>query len=62
MALSFEYAGELDQLAKRLTDAGHGESIVDEAYNRTLRVRTPDDWILWVNGPMTDLYEYRRAE
>ncbi len=62
MTLSFEYTGDLDALGKRLTDAGHETSIIDEAYNRTLLVRTPDDWTLWINGQMTDLYGYRRAE
>ena len=61
MTLSFEYAANLDDLAKRLTDTGHENSIVDEAYNRTLLVRTPDDWMLSVNEEMTDLYGYRRA-
>ncbi|KHL02421.1 hypothetical protein [Sinomonas humi] len=62
MTLSFEYAGDLDRLAERLSDAGHETSVVDEAYNRSLLVRTPDDWTLWVNGQMTDLYGYRRAD
>lgn len=61
ITLSFEYIGDLDRLAARLTDAGYETSIVDEAYNRTLLVRTPDDWMLWINGQMTDLYGYHVA-
>ncbi len=61
MTLSFEYAGDLDALAGRLADAGRETSVIDEAYNRTLLVRTPDDWTLWINGQMTDLYGYRRV-
>ena len=62
VTLSFECAGDLDALAKRLTEAGHETSLVDEAYNRTLLVRTPDDGELWINGLITDLYGYRRAD
>lgn len=62
MTLSFEYAGSLEALEHRLTEAGRETSIVDEAYNRTLLVRTPDDWTLWINGQISDLYGYRKAE
>lgn len=59
--LSFEYAGDLDGLAARLTDAGYAPRIVDEAYNRTLRVERPDGPDLWVNGVQEDLYGYTRS-
>ncbi len=62
LTLSMEFTGDLDGLARHLTTAGHEASIVDEAYNRTLLVRTPDDWTLWINGPIIDLYGYRRAD
>jgi hypothetical protein len=60
-SLSFEYTGDLGALAEHLRTRGHEASIVDEAYNRTLLVPTPDGWTLWVNGPMTDLYGYERV-
>jgi len=59
--LSFEYAGDLDVLAARLTEAGHTPRILDEAYNRTLRVARPDGPDLWVNGVQQDLYGYTRS-
>jgi hypothetical protein len=58
--LSFEYAGDLDDLASRLDHAGYASTIVDEAYNRTLRVAGPDGVELWINGAQKDLYGYRR--
>lgn len=57
--LSLEYAGDLDALARHLDSAGFGASVIDEAYNRTLLVATPDGDQLWVNGTMDDLYGYR---
>lgn len=57
--LAFEYAGDLDGLAARLNDAGYRAEIVDEAYNRTLRVAGPGGDELWVNGVQEDLYGYR---
>lgn len=59
--LSFEYAGDLDALAARLTEAGYEPRIIDEAYNRTLRVARPDGPDLWVNGVQQDLYGYTRS-
>ncbi|MFJ4220659.1 VOC family protein [Curtobacterium luteum] len=58
--LSFEHDGDLDALATALTAAGHTAVVVDEAYNRTLRVRRPDGPDLWVNGRHDDLYGYTR--
>lgn len=58
--LSFEHDGDLDALAARLAGAGLPAVVVDEAYNRTLRVRRPDGPDLWVNGRHEDLYGYTR--
>lgn len=58
--LSLEYVGDLDALAGLLTDAGHRATVIDEAYNRTLLVTTPDGDQLWVNGEIKDLYGYTR--
>jgi hypothetical protein len=60
ISLSCEYRGDLDACAERLAAAGFAASVVDEAYNRTLLVATPDGWDLWVNGVIDDLYGYRR--
>ncbi|MCW5952573.1 MAG: hypothetical protein KIT69_09970 [Propionibacteriaceae bacterium] len=60
--LSLEYAGDLDALAKRLADAGLAASVIDEAYNRTLLVDTPDGDELWINGQLDDLYGYTRLD
>ncbi len=57
--LSFEYAGDLDALASRFDAAGYAAEIVDEAYNRTLRVTGPARVDLWINGVQRDLYGYR---
>jgi hypothetical protein len=57
--LSFEYAGDLEELASRLDATGYAAEIGDEAYNRTLRVTGPDGVELWVNGAQQDLYGYR---
>ncbi len=57
--LAFEYAGDLDDLAARLNLAGYPAEIVDEAYNRTLRVAGPGAEELWINGVQQDLYGYR---
>ncbi|MBA8991240.1 hypothetical protein FHW23_002509 [Curtobacterium pusillum] len=59
--LSFEYTGDLDALAARLVEAGYEPRIIDEAYNRTLRVARPDGPDLWVNGAQQDLYGYTRS-
>ncbi|MGV8847932.1 MAG: hypothetical protein ACOH16_00145 [Propionibacteriaceae bacterium] len=57
--LAFEYAGDLDDLAGRLNLAGYAAEVVDEAYNRTLRVAGPGAEELWINGVQQDLYGYR---
>lgn len=60
--LSFEYAGDLDALAERVRDAGFPAHVVDEAYNRTLLVETPEGGKLWINGTIDDLYGYHAAD
>lgn len=40
--LGFEYDGDLDALAGRLTAAGHEVRITEEAFGRTLHVANPD--------------------
>ena len=60
--LSLEYTGDLDDLAERLSRAGFGASVIDEAYNRTLLVDAPEGDRLWVNGTMDDLYGYHRLD
>jgi len=60
VVLGLEYSGDLDEL-QRWLEASHVPSeIVDEAYNRTLLVDTPDGAKLWVNGAIADMYGYRR--
>lgn len=56
--LAMEYVGDLDELATRVQDAGHDAVVVDEAYNRTLRLTPPDGAELWINGAQTDLYGF----
>lgn len=60
--LSLEYIGDLDALAESLSRAGFTASVIDEAYNRTLLVDTPDGDQLWVNGTIDDLYGYTRLD
>ena len=61
LQLSLEHSGDLDVLAARLTEEGVGASVLDEAYNRTLLIDTPDGEKLWVNGSQQDLYGYHHA-
>ncbi len=60
--LSLEYTGDLDALAERLIRSGFTASVIDEAYNRTLLVDTPDGDRLWVNSTIGDLYGYTRLD
>ncbi|QAY61439.1 hypothetical protein ET475_16685 [Microbacterium protaetiae] len=60
--LGMEYTGDLDALARRLAASGHSSEVVDEAYNRTLLVETPEGTSLWINGRITDMYGYRRLD
>lgn len=62
VTLALATDGDLETLVSRLVEAGFEASIVDEAYNRTLRVVTPDGDELWVAGPYDDLYGYRRLD
>ena len=59
--LAFEYQGDLAVLADQLGRAGFDAEVIDEAYNRTLRVMTPDGWALSINGAQSDLYGYHRV-
>lgn len=61
LGLALEHSGDLDALAAQLSEAGAGATVVDEAYNRTLLVQTPEGGRLWVNGTQEDLYGYHRA-
>lgn len=60
--LSFEYAGNLEELATSINDAGYDAEVIDEAYNRTLVVNTPDEWTLRINGAQDDLHGYTHSE
>lgn len=59
--LGLEYGGDLDALAERVRAAGIEASVVDEAYNRTLLVASPDGGQLWINGAQEDFYGFRRS-
>ncbi|RZS58943.1 hypothetical protein EV141_0156 [Microcella putealis] len=59
--LSLEVA-QPDRLAAQLRDRGRSATVVDEAYNRTVLVPSPDGGELWVNGPIDDLYGYHRLD
>ncbi len=58
VGLSFEHRGDLEAVAERLRSRGIESTVVDEAYNRTLRAATPEGPELWVNGAQSDLYGY----
>ena len=62
VVLGMECSGDLDALQRRLEASHLPAEIVDEAYNRTLLVDTPDGTKLWINGAMTDLHGYRRVD
>ncbi|WP_225752747.1 hypothetical protein [Actinotalea sp. Marseille-Q4924] len=51
--------GDLRPVHARALAAGHEVVLVDEAYGRALRVRTPSGTELWVNETQRDLYGYR---
>jgi hypothetical protein len=60
VSLTFEHS-DVDALLARVRAAGlEGAHAVDEAYNRTLLVPSPDGDTIWINGEQTDLYGYRR--
>lgn len=61
VGLTFEYSGNIDDLAQRLRVSGYDPVIVDEAYNRTLEVATPDRGMLGINEASQDLYGYTRV-
>jgi len=58
LGLTFEYGGNVEELASRLHNSGYESVIVDEAYNRTLQVKTPDHGMLWIAEIQQDLYGY----
>ncbi len=58
LGLTFEFTGNIDDLAQRLRESGREPVIVDEAYNRTLEVEAPDRDMLGVNEASQDLYGY----
>lgn len=60
VGLTFESV-DVDAMLVRVRDALTGAHVVDEAYNRTLLVPSPDGDTIWVNGRITDLYGYREA-
>lgn len=60
--LSFEYAGNLEEFATSINDAGYHAEVIDEAYDRTLVVNTPDEWALRINGGQDDLHGYIRGD
>ncbi len=62
LELSMEHSGDLDSLVPALAEVGASATVVDEAYNRTLLLDTPQGAKLWVNGTQQDLYGYTRAE
>ncbi|MDO5501378.1 MAG: hypothetical protein Q4F67_17050 [Propionibacteriaceae bacterium] len=60
--LSFEYDGDIDALAERVSDAGVEVRVIDETFGRTLRLDHPDgDEEIWVNERQTDLYGYHKG-
>lgn len=60
LELAFELASGLETVGDRVRAAGFAAEIVDEAYNRTLRVAGPGGLDLWVNGAQEDLYGFHR--
>ncbi len=60
--LSFEYDGEVNDLAFQLEEAGIEASVTDEAYGRALRIPTPGGGELWINQKQTDFYGYQNLE
>jgi hypothetical protein len=54
--------GDLRPVHARALAAGHDVVLVDEAYGRALRVRTPSGTELWVNETQRDLYGFRLEE
>lgn len=57
--LSFEYDGDVDELAERVRLAGVEAQVVDESYGRTLLLTRPGGGEpIWINERQTDLYGY----
>ncbi len=60
--LSFEYAGNLEDLLERVITAGFKAAIIDEAYTRALHIEDPDGRVLVINAEQNDLYGYRMVD
>lgn len=60
IVLAMEFRDDLDAFAARLEGAGYHPVVVDEAYNRTILVATPDGDRLWINAVQEDLYGFHR--
>lgn len=58
LELTFEFTRDIEELAHQLRDSGREPVVVDEAYNRTLEVETPDRGMLGINEASEDLYGY----
>jgi len=57
--LSFEYRGDVEDLARLLAAARVEADVVDEAYGRTLLVARPEGGEpIWINERQSDLYGY----
>lgn len=60
--LSFEYDGDVRDLARRLGRRGLAAAVVDENYGLTVRLPDPDGGAdIFVNEVQSDLHGYRRA-
>lgn len=53
---------DVDALAAALVAQGAAAVVVDEAYNRTVRVPRPEGGDLWINGPIDDMHGYHRLD
>lgn len=61
--LAFETDESLEDLRKRLHDAGYTDArIIDESYGHSLQVTDPDGRVVYVNARHDDLYGYHRVE
>lgn len=60
--LSFEYSGDLAELARALSEKGFVAEVIDERYGRTLHVPDPDHEgaTIWVNERQSDFYGYQQ--
>ncbi|GAA4066442.1 hypothetical protein GCM10023065_18390 [Microbacterium laevaniformans] len=57
--VSFEYEGDVDELAARVRAEGVDAHVVDESYGRTLLIPRPEGGEpIWINERQSDLYGY----